>query len=171
MLRNVKRCGLGWAGRVGVDRGDSLPGPSSATIAPAGPAVRPLRLAAPLLLLPLLSSEVTVAAAYRHRPVDVVALLENITAASERVLPHPPPKAYVLDYGESAVQYAVRFFIAHPMDHSAISSAVRMAIWEAFEREGIEMPYPQRVLHGVEPPRSGAAQSASSSSASTASAP
>lgn len=56
MLRNVKRCGLGWAGRVGVDRGDSVPGPSSATIAPTGPAVRPLRLAAPLLLLPLLSA-------------------------------------------------------------------------------------------------------------------
>jgi potassium efflux system protein len=99
-------------------------------------------------------SEVTVAAAYRHRPADVVALLESTTAASERVLPHPGPKAYVLDYGESAVEYAVRFFIAHPMDHSAISSAVRMAIWEAFEREGIEMPYPQRVLHRVEPPRS-----------------
>jgi potassium-dependent mechanosensitive channel len=96
-------------------------------------------------------SEVKVAAAYRHRPMDVVDLLESIAAAHERVLPHPPAKAFVLDYGESAVDYAVRFFIAHPMDHTIISSAVRMAIWEAFEREGIEMPFPQRVMHSSEP--------------------
>jgi potassium-dependent mechanosensitive channel len=91
-------------------------------------------------------SEVTVQAAYRHSPRAVLALLERTALQTPRVLCEPAPKAYVLDYGESGVSYGVRFFIANPMDHSAITSAVRSAIWEALAQASIEIPYPHRVL-------------------------
>jgi potassium-dependent mechanosensitive channel len=97
-------------------------------------------------------SEVTVQAAYRHRPAQLLALLEHTALQTPRVLSEPAPRAYVLDYGESGVSYGVRFFIANPMDHSAITSAVRTAIWDALAQANIEIPYPHRVLFNGKSP-------------------
>ena len=108
-------------------------------------------------------SEVTVQAAYRHRPAELLALLEHTDLQTPRVLSEPAPRAYVLDYGESGVSYGVRFFIANPMDHSAITSAVRTAIWDALAQANIEIPYPHRVLvNGKSPAPNPAAADASS---------
>jgi potassium efflux system protein len=92
-------------------------------------------------------SQVQVGAAYRHDPTAVCALLEATAREVERVLPEPAPKALVLAYGDSAVNYALRFWIANPMDNSTICSEVNQAVWHAFQRHGIEIPFPQRVVH------------------------
>jgi len=94
-------------------------------------------------------SEVIVSADYRHPPAMIVALLESIAAMTEGVLPEPSPKGFVLDYGESGVSYGVKFFIQHPMENGAISSLVRIRIWDAFAERDICIPFPQRVLHGA----------------------
>ncbi|MEI6830045.1 MAG: mechanosensitive ion channel domain-containing protein [Synechococcaceae cyanobacterium ELA445] len=92
-------------------------------------------------------SEVKVGASYRHDPDRVMALLEELARANPRVLAQPAPIALILDYGDSSIEYALRFFIANPMEHVAICSEVRRAIWHAFQDHGIEIPFPQRVLH------------------------
>lgn len=91
--------------------------------------------------------QVEVSAAYRHRPREVMHLLVQTTATVPEVLAQPAPLGLILHYGESGVDYAVRFWIANPMQATVVSSAVREAIWEAFAAEGIEIPFPQRVLH------------------------
>lgn len=91
-------------------------------------------------------SEVLVGAAYRHDPDAVIALLEQVARAHPRVLAEPAPKALLLQYGESSIDYGLRFWIANPMRNSDISSEVRRAIWHAFQERGIEFPFPQRVL-------------------------
>jgi small-conductance mechanosensitive channel len=45
------------------------------------------------------------------------------------------------------VLYALRFFIADPMQNISICSEVQASIWEAFKANGIEIPFPQRVNH------------------------
>ena len=92
-------------------------------------------------------SQVGVGAAYRHDPAVVIALLEATALTVARVLPSPAPRAFLLSYGDSAIQYALRFWIANPMDNGGICSEVNQAIWHAFAREGIEIPYPQQVQH------------------------
>ena len=82
----------------------------------------------------------------------VVALLEATARAQARVLPSPPPKALVLAYGESWIDYALRFWIANPMDNVSICSEVNMAVWKAFDAAGIEIPFPQRVVKTIEAP-------------------
>ncbi|WP_323248882.1 mechanosensitive ion channel family protein [Synechococcus sp. CCY9202] len=99
-------------------------------------------------------SQVSVGAAYRHDPEQVVALLEATARAQARVLPSPPPKALVLAYGESSIDYALRFWIANPMDNVSICSEVNMAVWKAFDAAGIEIPFPQRVVKTIEAPSS-----------------
>jgi potassium-dependent mechanosensitive channel len=94
-------------------------------------------------------SQVLVGAAYRHDPASVVALLEATALTVPGVLPSPAPRGLVLSYGESAIQYALRFWIANPMNNISTCSAVNTAVWQAFRGEGIEIPFPQRVQYSV----------------------
>ena len=94
-------------------------------------------------------SQVHVGAAYHHDPAVVIALLEATALHVPRVLPDPAPKGLLLSYGDSAIQYALRFWIANPMDNVTICSEVYQAIWHAFKREGIEIPFPQQVEYAM----------------------
>ncbi|MCP9886036.1 mechanosensitive ion channel [Synechococcus sp. ATX 2A4] len=95
-------------------------------------------------------SQVEVAAAYRHDPAQVIPLLEDVARLSPRVLSQPPPKALLLSYGDSGINYGLRFWIEDPMNNASIKSEVSVAVWERFAKEGIEMPFPQRVIHQAE---------------------
>jgi len=97
-------------------------------------------------------SQVLVGAAYRHDPAGVVALLEATALKVPGVLAHPAPRGLVLNYGDSAIQYALRFWIANPMNNISTCSAVNTAVWQAFRGQGIEIPFPQRVQHSVTGP-------------------
>jgi potassium efflux system protein len=97
-------------------------------------------------------SQVLVGAAYRHDPADVVALLEATASGVSGVLADPAPRGLVLSYGESAIQYALRFWIANPMNNISTCSAVNTAVWQAFRNKGIEIPFPQRVQYSLPGP-------------------
>ena len=88
-------------------------------------------------------------AAYRHDPAGVVALLEATALTVPGVLPTPAPRGLVLSYGDSAIQYALRFWIANPMNNVSTCSAVNTAVWQAFREKGIEIPFPQQVQYSV----------------------
>jgi small-conductance mechanosensitive channel len=53
----------------------------------------------------------------------------------------------VANFGESAIDYELEFSMAHPLTKGIIAKELRRAIWYAFRDNGIEMPYPQQVLH------------------------
>jgi potassium efflux system protein len=98
--------------------------------------------------------QVAVGAAFRHPPAEVIALLERTVAAVRGVLPSPPPRAFLVRYGDSALQYSVSFWIASALDSGSISSDVQLAIWDSFGVAGIEIPYPHQVqLEGAQDPR------------------
>lgn len=69
-----------------------------------------------------------------------------MASANPRVLAQPAPKALLVEYGESSINYALRFWIANPMTNSDVCSELRRAIWHSFREQAIEMPFPQRVL-------------------------
>jgi len=97
-------------------------------------------------------SQVLVGAAYRHDPTAVIALLEATARTVPRVLAEPAPKALVLGYGDSAINYALRFWITNPLTNAGISSEVNQAIWHAFREQGIEIPFPQQVQYQLPGP-------------------
>ena len=97
-------------------------------------------------------SQVSVGAAYHHDPADVIALLEATALQVPRVLPSPAPKALLLNYGDSAINYCLRFWIANPMDNVGICSEVNQAIWQAFRDNSIEIPFPQHVEYSMQWP-------------------
>jgi hypothetical protein len=97
-------------------------------------------------------SQVSVGAAYHHDPATVIALLEATAGTVPRVLVQPTPKALLQSYGDSAINYVLRFWITNPMDNGGICSEVNQAIWRAFAEHSIEMPFPQQVEYVREYP-------------------
>ncbi|MFB6151110.1 MAG: mechanosensitive ion channel family protein [Haloarculaceae archaeon] len=66
------------------------------------------------------------------------------------VVDAPPPQVFPKAFGDSAVVLEMRFWIDHPTPPrkwKAIS-AVISAVKEAFDEEGVKIPYPQRELTG-----------------------
>jgi small-conductance mechanosensitive channel len=64
----------------------------------------------------------------------------------------PLPQAWVTTFGESSIDFGIRFW--HQPDIATlfrVRSAVAMAVKAAFDAEGIENPFPQRVVTMVEP--------------------
>ena len=98
-------------------------------------------------------SEIRIGAAYRHDPRQVLQLLEATARQVPRVLNHPAPRALQVRFGDSAIEYSLRYWIADPMSNIGILSEVNQAIWTAFQLEGIEIPFPQQVNTIRETPR------------------
>ncbi|MFW6017308.1 MAG: mechanosensitive ion channel family protein [Halapricum sp.] len=71
----------------------------------------------------------------------------------EEIRARPQPRTILTGFGDSAVVLEVRFWIDDPTAQRrwAAQTAVVAAVKEAFEREGITIPFPQRTLGGRPP--------------------
>jgi CRP-like cAMP-binding protein len=76
------------------------------------------------------------------------------------VLENPAPVCGILDFGASAVQYRAKFWIADWALDDTARDQVRTAIYYAFRRRDIEIPYPIHVEHKLPPPSSALASAA-----------
>lgn len=77
----------------------------------------------------------------------VLKLLESLASSQVRVLSEPSPQALVLAFADSGINLELGFWIRDPeAGTGGLRSEINLAIWRAFEREGIEIPYPQREI-------------------------
>ncbi|MDO4516590.1 MAG: mechanosensitive ion channel family protein [Bacillota bacterium] len=91
---------------------------------------------------PLRRVDLLVSASY-DAPVELVKkTLQEVMAAHEKVLLDPPPFARVNRHGDSAMEYAVRAWCENG-DYWDVYHDLLEQIKEAFDREGITIPYPQ----------------------------
>lgn len=84
--------------------------------------------------------------AYRHPPNDVKKMLLGAIAGAPGVLVQPPPDVVLTEFGDSAVVYALRYWIADFENDAPIDGEVRTRIWYAAQRHGIEIPFPIRTV-------------------------
>ena len=78
----------------------------------------------------------------------VMTLMVAAASKIDRVLEDPKPVCQLKDFGDHSIDLELRFWIKDPQNGiSNVSSAVRLAIWDAFQADGIEIPFPQRVVH------------------------
>ncbi len=78
----------------------------------------------------------------------VPAIINAVVAALPFILQKPDgPDCELRGFGESSVDFAVEYWVNGIDDgKNKYGSAVRFAIWNALKAEGIEMPYPHRVV-------------------------
>ena len=87
---------------------------------------------------------------YRTPPYRVKQALLDAAARVEGVLERPSPEVFVVDFGDSAIQYELRLWIQDFAHRPRIESHARSEIWEQFERLDITIPFPIRTLE-IEP--------------------
>jgi small-conductance mechanosensitive channel/CRP-like cAMP-binding protein len=89
--------------------------------------------------------ELEVGASYLSTPADVkMAMLDAMSHVS-RVLTQPPPEALLHSFDGSAITYRARFWVDDYEHDDKIKDEVRTAIFYAFSRSGIEIPWPIEV--------------------------
>lgn len=78
----------------------------------------------------------------------VQALAQKAAASVARVVTDKDPVCNLMEFGDSSVNFDLRFWIADPEAGLAnVRSEVYFALWEALHEAGIEIPFPQMDVH------------------------
>ena len=92
--------------------------------------------------------------AYGDDPHKVRRIAVEAAMSVGRVLNERPPVCHIVGFGDSSVDYILRFWIRDPTQGlTNIRGNVYLALWDAFQEHGISIPFPQREVRmlGDEP--------------------
>lgn len=95
---------------------------------------------------------IRVGVAYNSDMDKVTALLTGIAANHPKVLKNPPPKVLFNNFGDSSLELTLVFTMNRSFEANAVKSDLRFNILARFRKEGIEIPFPQRVVTMQAPP-------------------
>ena len=90
---------------------------------------------------------VEIGAAYRHPPNRVREVMVATALEVGGVLARPVPLAELLRFDASSMTYRLTYWIEDLSRSIEIESEVRANLWYAFQRHGLEIPYPTRHLY------------------------
>jgi small-conductance mechanosensitive channel len=91
--------------------------------------------------------EVNVGVEYGTDAQRVIDLLLEVADGHPDVLEIPAPRAFFLSFGDSALLFLLRGWIADFDDGFRVRSELSVAIQHALREAGIGVPFPQRDLH------------------------
>jgi small-conductance mechanosensitive channel len=77
----------------------------------------------------------------------LMKVLKEATMRHPQILQTPEPFVRFEDYGDSALLFGVFFFSDEIFRVERIKSEIRIEIFKALKENGIEIPFPQRVIH------------------------
>ena len=96
---------------------------------------------------PLQRQSVSVSVAYMHPPGEVEEVLCGAISGIDGVLRVPPPSAEVVKYGDSAIDYNIRYWIQDYQRKQDIEDVVMKRFWYALKRAKMQIPFPIRDLN------------------------
>ena len=83
--------------------------------------------------------------AYGDDPHQVRKLAIEAAKSVDRVLSFKAPVCHIVGFGDSSVDYILRFWIKDPTGGlTNIRGNVFLALWDTFQENGISIPFPQR---------------------------
>ena len=84
---------------------------------------------------------------YDSDPHDVRRRAVEAAKAVDRVVDQPQPVCHLKAFGESSIDFLLRFWIADPQNGvTNVRGAVLLACWDAFKEGGISLPFPHRQI-------------------------
>lgn len=91
--------------------------------------------------------EVKVGVGYNSNVDLVIRLLKEAATEESGVLKKPEPFVHFADFGESALQFSVFFWVEDVFHVEGIKSHIRIKILDKFRLNSINIPYPTRVIN------------------------
>jgi small-conductance mechanosensitive channel len=95
----------------------------------------------------LIRLHVKLGISYQSNPHKAIELVLEATREVKRVLKKPEPTCLLVAFGDSSVDLELRFWIEDPVNGTTnVRSEVMLNVWDLFQENGIEIPFPQREL-------------------------
>ena len=92
--------------------------------------------------------EVSFGVSYDCNPRQVRELAAEAAKKPDRVVQDPAPVCHLVEFGDSSVNFVLRFWIRDPENGvTNVKGFVMLEIWDVLHEHGIQIPFPQRVLH------------------------
>jgi small-conductance mechanosensitive channel len=101
--------------------------------------------------------ELPIGVAYGTDPKLVKELMEKPAIQHPDVLTSPEPAVLFKEFGESALNFELQFWVMQESNTVKVKSEVALEVMRLLSEAGVEIPFPQRDLHlrGVEPTAAG----------------
>jgi small-conductance mechanosensitive channel len=95
----------------------------------------------------LIRLDVPFGVSYKSDPHAVSAMAIEAAASVPRVLTSNKPVCWMTDFGDSSIDFVLRFWISDPKNGlTNIRGLVLLALWDKFKLNHVEIPYPHREI-------------------------
>ena len=96
----------------------------------------------------LLRLKIPIGIGYDSDLPQAMELMLAAAAEVPRVLADPKPACLLMGFGDNSVDFQLRLWIRDPENGvTNVKSQILLGVWERFKQHGIDLPFPQRVLH------------------------
>lgn len=90
---------------------------------------------------------------YKSNPHEVKRVASTAPLSVERVVSNPKPVCHVVNFGDSSIDFILRFWIRDPNKGlTNIRGNVYLALWDVLKENNIAIPYPRREITMVSNP-------------------
>jgi small-conductance mechanosensitive channel/CRP-like cAMP-binding protein len=96
---------------------------------------------------------VSISLDYAAPPNRAKSVLLHAVANAKGVCPEPKPQVFLKNFGESGIEYEVRFWLDEYELYYQVCDAIRSNMWYGLHRHGIRIPYPIRTVQLERPAR------------------
>lgn len=103
--------------------------------------------------VPRFRIRIPVGVAYGSDVDEVEATLLAVALASPHVTRDPEPRVRLRAFGDSALQLELLLWVVDPSLKGLVTHHLLKTIYHAFNQKGITIPFPQRDVHLVPPPK------------------
>ena len=90
--------------------------------------------------------EILIGAKYGSDPNQVLKILMDAAMTSKDTLKSPAPQALFSEFGDSSLNFKLRFWVHYEVGLQA-KSDISIAVYNMFAKQGIEIPFPQQDVY------------------------
>lgn len=97
----------------------------------------------------IVRSVITIKINQQDQPQAIQSVIYAVLASQKNVLKEPAPEVFLTELNNGLIEFEIRYYVnlRHIKSRIGVRSEVLVAIWEAFEREGIKPPYPHHEIY------------------------
>jgi small-conductance mechanosensitive channel len=89
--------------------------------------------------------KIPVQVSYQSPLESAMGIMLQAALHHSRVLREPPPRVYLAEFADSGINLEMSVWISDPEEgQMSLRSEINLEIWREFQKQGIEIPYPQR---------------------------
>jgi CRP-like cAMP-binding protein len=90
---------------------------------------------------------------YGAPPTRAKDVLLHAVSNAKGVCAEPKPKVFLKSFGDSGIEYDIKFYMEDQGQYSEVCDAIRTNVWYGLHRHGIRIPYPTRTVQLERPAR------------------